>query len=154
MHGKKKIGYVPQSIYLIDDSIKRNVALGLPDEEIDDDRVWNSLKAAQLKDFVNLHPDGLEAKVGERGVMLSGGQKQRIGIARALYTDPALLVLDESTSSLDSKTAQEVMLAINGLHGKKTILIISHQTELMSGCDVVYKINKGIIESSFKQSPK
>lgn len=147
---QRKIGYVPQSIYLIDDSIRRNVALGLSDGEIDDDQVWNCLKAAQLCEFVSLQPEGLETKVGERGVKLSGGQRQRIGIARALYGDPDLLVLDESTSSLDFLTAQEVMTAINGLHGTKTILIVSHQSELMDGCDMVYKVSSGRIESSFE----
>jgi ATP-binding cassette, subfamily B, bacterial PglK len=147
---QRKIGYVPQSIYLTDDSIKRNVAFGLPDNQIDDNRVWECLNAAQLSRLVKMQPEGLETKVGERGVKLSGGQRQRIGIARALYGDPDLLVLDESTSSLDSLTAQEVMGAINKLHGKKTILMISHQIELMDNCDVVYKIANGRLESESK----
>jgi ABC-type multidrug transport system fused ATPase/permease subunit len=144
---QRKIGYVPQSIYLTDDSILNNVAFGLSDIEIDLEKIWNCLDAAQLSQFVKSLPDGLRTNVGERGVRLSGGQRQRIGIARALYNNPELLVFDESTNSLDSATAEEVMSAVNGLHGEKTILIISHQMELMTVCDEIYRVTKGRIES-------
>jgi len=143
---QRKIGYVPQSIYLTDDSIVSNVAFGLPDSEIDEKKVWSSLDVAQMSQFVKTLSDGLQTNVGERGVKLSGGQRQRIGIARALYNNPELLVFDESTNSLDSITANEVMSAVNELHGKKTILIISHQSELMAVCDEVYRVAKGRIE--------
>ena len=142
------IGYVPQTIYLIDDTVSRNVAFGLPDDMIDHDAVARSIKAAQLDDFVSSLSDGLNTIVGERGVRLSGGQRQRIGIARALYNDPDILVLDEATSSLDTETEQGVMDAVKELLGAKTIVIIAHRTTTVSYCTKVYKMDNAQIVGS------
>ena len=138
-----QIGYVPQSIYLTDDTLLRNVAFGLPNEQIDGAAVQRAVQAAQLEGFVNSLPEGLETLVGERGVRLSGGQRQRIGIARALYHDPAVLVLDEATSSLDTDTEQGVMQAVTALHGRKTILIVAHRLSTVENCDRVYRMEHG-----------
>ena len=121
----KKLGYIPQSIYLSDDSIRNNIAFGIKNEEIDDSAIWSALDKAQLKQFVENLPNGLETYVGDRGVRLSGGQRQRIGIARALYHDPEILVLDEATSALDNDTENAVMEAIESLQGTKTMIIIT-----------------------------
>ena len=142
------IGYVPQSIYLVDDTLARNVAFGLPDDLVDHDAVARSIKAAQLDEFVATLPDGINTIVGERGVRLSGGQRQRIGIARALYNDPEILVLDEATSSLDTETEQGVMDAVKELLGTKTIVIIAHRTTTVSYCTKVYKMDKAQIVGS------
>ena len=142
------IGYVPQTIYLVDDTVSRNIAFGLPDDMIDHDAVARSIKAAQLDEFVSSLSDGLKTIVGERGVRLSGGQRQRIGIARALYNDPDILVLDEATSSLDTETEQGVMDAVKELLGAKTIVIIAHRTTTVSYCTKVYKmVNAQIVDS-------
>jgi ATP-binding cassette, subfamily B, bacterial PglK len=138
-----QIGYVPQSIYLTDDTLRRNVAFGLADDQIDDDAVRRALDAAQLSDFVASLPKGAETFVGERGIRLSGGQRQRIGIARALYHDPAVLVLDEATSSLDLATEQSVMQAVNELQGTKTILIVAHRLSTVENCDRLYRLEAG-----------
>lgn len=137
-----QIGYVPQTIYLTDDSLCRNVAFGLGDDHIDKDAVWRAIRAAQLEGFVKDLPQGLETVVGERGVKLSGGQRQRIGIARALYHDPGVLVLDEATSSLDTDTEREVMQAVRTLQGK-TILIVAHRFSTVEHCDRIYRLEKG-----------
>jgi ABC-type multidrug transport system fused ATPase/permease subunit len=142
---QNKIGYVPQTIYLTDDTLRRNVAFGLPDELINNENVNRAIKAAQLEEFVAGQPDGLDTKVGERGIRLSGGQRQRIGIARALYHDPSVLVLDEATSALDTDTEKGVMSAVNALHGKKTILIVAHRLSTVENCDRLYKLEKGRI---------
>jgi ABC-type multidrug transport system fused ATPase/permease subunit len=142
------IGYVPQTIYLVDDTLARNVAFGLPDDLVDHDAVARSIKAAQLDEFVATLPDGISTIVGERGVRLSGGQRQRIGIARALYNDPEILVLDEATSSLDTETEQGVMDAVKELLGTKTIVIIAHRTTTVSYCTKVYKMDKAQIVGS------
>lgn len=138
-----QIGYVPQSIFLTDDSLRRNVAFGLPDEQIDDAAVQHAIQAAQLQDFVADLPDGLNTIVGERGVRLSGGQRQRIGIARALYHDPAVLVLDEATSALDTVTERGVMQAVTALQGSKTILIVAHRQSTVEHCDRLYRLHEG-----------
>jgi ABC-type multidrug transport system fused ATPase/permease subunit len=137
------IGYVPQSIYLTDDSLRRNIAFGVPDNEIDEKSVVRAVRAAQLDHFVESTPDGLDTVVGERGVRLSGGQRQRIGIARALYHDPPVLVLDEATSSLDVETEAGVMEAVGALHGVKTILIVAHRLATIRHCDAVYRLERG-----------
>lgn len=142
---QNKIGYVSQSIYLTDDTLKRNIAFGLNNENIDDKAITRAIRAAQLEEFVSELPDGLDTQVGERGVRLSGGQRQRIGIARALYHDPEVLVLDEATSSLDISTEVDVMKAVNALHGTKTIIIIAHRLSTVQSCDRIYKLDKGII---------
>jgi ATP-binding cassette, subfamily B, bacterial PglK len=141
-----QIGYVPQSIYLTDDSLRRNVAFGLADQDIDDEAVKVALKAAQLETFIESLPDGINTIVGERGVRLSGGQRQRIGIARALYHDPSLLVLDEATSALDNETEIEVMNAVLSMQGEKTILIVAHRLSTVARCDRIIELNKGQIE--------
>lgn len=138
-----QIGYVPQSIYLTDDTLRRNVAFGLSDDAIDDDAVRRAIRAAQLEEFVGGLPEGLQTIVGERGVRLSGGQRQRIGIARALYHDPGVLVLDEATSALDSATERDVMQAVNALHGSKTILIVAHRLSTVEHCDRLYQLDQG-----------
>ena len=140
-----QIGYVPQTIFLNDDSLKRNVAFGLPDELIDNESVYRAIKSAQLDEFCSSLPQGVDTLVGERGVRLSGGQRQRIGIARALYHNPAVLVLDEATSALDMETEKEVMDAINLLSGEKTLLIIAHRLSTISNCDCVYIMENGCI---------
>ena len=145
---QKNIGYVPQSIFLTDDSLRRNIAFGLNDNEIDDKQVWNVLKLAQLDEFVKEQPEGLNTFVGEQGVKLSGGQKQRIGIARALYHNPEILLLDEATSALDNQTEASFMSMINNLHGDKTIIIIAHRLSTIEKCDRVYKFDKGEIVKS------
>lgn len=138
-----QIGYVPQSIYLTDDTLRRNVAFGLPDEQIDDVAVQRAIRAAQLEEFVTSLPDGSETIVGERGIRLSGGQRQRIGIARALYHDPAVLVLDEATSALDTATERGVMQAVRALHGTKTIVIVAHRLSTVEHCDRLYQLQEG-----------
>lgn len=142
---QNQIGYVPQSIYLTDDTLRRNIAFSLPNQQIDDVAVWRSLRAAQLEEFVSALPEGLDTMVGERGVRLSGGQRQRIGIARALYHDPAVLVLDEATSSLDTATELGVMQAVMALHGGKTIVIVAHRISTVEHCDRLYRLEKGRI---------
>jgi ABC-type multidrug transport system fused ATPase/permease subunit len=140
---QSQIGYVPQSIYLTDDSLKSNVAFGLPKDRIDDASVLRAIAAAQLTDFINLLPDGIETIVGERGIRLSGGQRQRIGIARALYHNPEVLVLDEATSALDSETEHDVMQAIYALHKTKTIIIIAHRLSTVEKCDKLFQLDMG-----------
>jgi ABC-type multidrug transport system fused ATPase/permease subunit len=140
-----QIGYVPQSIYLTDDTLRRNVAFGLQDEQIDDAAIKRAIQSAQLEDFVSSLPDGLMTLVGERGIRLSGGQRQRIGIARALYHDPAVLLLDEATSSLDTATELGVMQAVKALQGSKTILIVAHRLSTVEHCDRLYRMENGVM---------
>ena len=139
----KNIGYIPQSIFMIDSTIRKNVAFGYADEDIDDEKVWRALKEAQLDEFVRGLPDGLDTSIGERGIRISGGQRQRIGIARALFEDPEVLVLDEATSALDNETEAAIMDSINRLHGKKTLIIIAHRLQTIEKCDMVYRVEKG-----------
>ena len=145
------IGYIPQSIFMLDDDIKSNVAFGVKKEEQDEERVWEALREAQLEDFVRGLKDGIYTQIGERGMRLSGGQKQRIGIARALYSNPAVLVFDEATSALDSETEAAVMSSINGLHGKKTMIIIAHRLQTIKECDIVYRVGDGKIKEENKK---
>ena len=139
----KNIGYIPQTIFMIDSSIRRNVAFGCADEDIDDNKVWQALREAQLDEFVKGLPEGLDTGIGERGIRLSGGQRQRIGIARALFEDPEVLVLDEATSALDNETEAAIMDSINRLHGRKTLVIIAHRLQTIEKCDMVYRIADG-----------
>ncbi len=143
---QKRIGYVSQNIFLLDSSIKSNIALGLKDTEIDSGKLENALKLAQLEAFVNNLPMGVDTRVGEMGVQLSGGQRQRIGIARALYNNPPIIVLDEATSALDTKTESGVMDSIKQLKGIKTIIIIAHRVSTLSICDQIYSLDKGLIK--------
>ena len=142
---RAKVGYVPQAIFLTDDTLKRNVAFGVPDEEIDGNSIASAIRSAQLEEFINSLPDGLNTMVGERGVRLSGGQRQRIGIARALYNNPEVLVLDEATSSLDTETEHGVMQAVQALQGDKTVIIVAHRLSTVEYCDRLYRLDAGRI---------
>ena len=144
---QSQIGYVPQSIFLSDDSLLRNVAFGLPTSEINMSAVRRSIASAQLDEFVASLPAGLSTIAGERGVRISGGQRQRIAIARALYHDPALIVFDEATSSLDDDTEQGVLQAVRQLRGLKTILIVSHRMSAVAYCDRIYRLHAGRVEA-------
>ncbi|MBR3635345.1 MAG: ABC transporter ATP-binding protein, partial [Lachnospiraceae bacterium] len=141
----KNIGYIPQTIFMIDDTIRKNVAFGYREDEIDEERVWAVLKEAQLDEFVKSLPQGLDTSIGERGIRISGGQRQRIGIARALFEDPEVLVLDEATSALDGDTEAAIMDSINRLHGRKTLIIIAHRLQTIEKCDMVYRVENGKI---------
>lgn len=141
-----EIGYIPQSIFMLDGSIRENVAFGFSEDKIDDEMVWAALKEAALDEFVRTLPEGLYTQIGERGVRLSGGQRQRVGIARALYSNPSILVFDEATSALDSDTEAAIMDSINHLHGTKTMVIIAHRLTTIEGCDIVYRVENGQIK--------
>lgn len=148
----KIIGYVPQTVYLIDDTIRNNVAFGIETEEVDDVKIWNALEKAQLKEFIEALPEGLDTIIGERGVKFSGGQRQRIAIARALYHDPAIMVFDEATAALDGETENAVMDAINRLRGEKTLIIIAHRLNTISHCNRFYEVGEQkITEKSRKE---
>jgi ABC-type multidrug transport system fused ATPase/permease subunit len=140
---RRQVGYVPQTIYLTDDSLRRNIAFGIADRDIDEKAVLRAVTFAQLDTFVRSLPEGLDTFVGERGVRLSGGQRQRIGIARALYHNPPILVLDEATSALDIATEAEVMKSVAALQGKKTIVIIAHRLSTVEHCDRMYRLEQG-----------
>lgn len=136
----KIVGYVPQSLFLTDDTIRNNVAFGIEPEKIDDAQIWEVLHMAQISEFIEQLPEKLDTVVGERGIRFSGGQCQRIAIARALYAQPELIVLDEATSALDSETEKDVMEAIDFLRGKKTLLIVAHRLSTIKNCDTVYEV--------------
>lgn len=143
---QKEIGYIPQTIYLSDDTIRNNVAFGIKEQEIDEQAVFAALSQAQLYDFIDTLPEGLDTYVGDRGIRLSGGQRQRIGIARALYHNPEVLVLDEATSALDSDTEAAVMEAIDCLKGQKTIIIIAHRLTTIKNADTIFEVKDGKVE--------
>lgn len=145
------IGYIPQTIYLSDDTIRNNVAFGIEEDRIDNEAVESALKKAQIWSFVEGLPEGLDTFVGDRGVRLSGGQRQRIGIARALYHDPEILILDEATSALDNDTESAVMEAIENLHGEKTMIIIAHRLTTIRNADVIYEVENGEVKRKEKQ---
>ncbi len=145
---QRRIGYVPQEIYLTDDTLRRNVALGLADGDIDEAKVKEAVRMAKLEDVVTGLPDGLDTVVGERGVRLSGGQRQRIGIARALYHDPDVLVFDEATSSLDSETENDIAKTIEELDGDKTLIIIAHRLSTVRKCDRLFFLKDGRVKDS------
>jgi ABC-type bacteriocin/lantibiotic exporter with double-glycine peptidase domain len=140
-----KIGYVPQTIFLTDDTLINNIAFGIEVNEIDNEKVLKCIQMAQLEEFIDSLPLGLHTFVGERGVRLSGGQRQRIGIARALYTNPEVLFLDEATSALDVNTEEHIMNMILQLKGEKTIIIVAHRHSTVKICDKIFKINHGKI---------
>lgn len=137
------VGYVPQSIYMTDSTIRKNVAFGIDDGEIDDQKVWKALEMAQMKQFVEELPDNINTNVGERGVQLSGGQRQRIAIARALYMNPDIIILDEATAALDTETESAVMESIDMLKGIKTLIIVAHRLSTIAKCDEIYEISNG-----------
>lgn len=144
-----QIGYIPQAIYMIDDTIRNNIAFGIDYDQIDEKRLWEVMDEAQLSDFVRSLPEGLDTRIGDRGVRLSGGQRQRIGIARALYHNPEILVFDEATSALDNETESAVMEAVNSFHGKKTMIIIAHRLNTIEKCDLIYEVrNEKIVPTS------
>lgn len=137
------LAYIPQSIFLMDDTIRENVAFGMSTKDIDDERVWQALSDAQLKELVENMPEGLDTVIGEAGIRLSGGQRQRLGIARALYNNPQILFFDEATSALDNETEAAIMDSINSLKGKKTLIIIAHRLTTIENCDTVYRVGNG-----------
>ena len=139
----KMIGYVPQSVYLLDDTIRNNIAFGIEEDKIDEGKIWDVLEQAQMKSYVEKLPEGLDTMLGERGIRFSGGQRQRIAIARALYFDPDILILDEATSALDNKTEEAVMEAVDMLQGWKTLIIIAHRLSTIKKCNHVYEILDG-----------
>lgn len=146
IHGwMSNIGYIPQSIYLLDDRIFRNIAFGIPDDEIDEHKLNSALDAAQLKELVEKIPMGLKTRIGERGVRLSGGQQQRIGIARALYNNPQVLIMDEATSALDNITEKVVIESIDRLRGDRTIIMIAHRLTTVKNCDMIYMMQDGSV---------
>jgi ABC-type multidrug transport system fused ATPase/permease subunit len=145
---QSRIAYVPQSIFLLDTTIAQNVALGIPSGAIDQERLLAAAKLAQLDEFAATLPDGYDHRVGERGMRLSGGQRQRIGIARALYTDASVLILDEATNALDGLTEQEVMATIARLRGRYTVIVISHRLSTVRACDVIYELDRGQVAGS------
>ncbi|RKD23176.1 ABC transporter [Ammoniphilus oxalaticus] len=144
---QQKIGYIPQSIFLSDDTIRGNVAFGIEQDQVSDEEVWRALDQAKLKEFVQSLPNQLDTAVGERGVRLSGGQRQRVGIARALYHNPEILFMDEATSALDNQTEAEIMKAIDGLKGEKTLIIIAHRLSTIKNCDIIFTMSQGKLVS-------
>lgn len=144
-------GYIPQTIYLMDDTIRNNIAFGINEAEIDDDKIWNAIREAQMEEFVINLENGIDTVIGEGGVRISGGQRQRIGIARALYNRPSVLVLDEATSALDGETEHAVMEAIDSLHGKLTMIIIAHRLSTILNCDCVFEVEDKTIHKVEKR---
>ena len=147
----QSIGYIPQTIYLMDDTIRANIAFGVQEEDIDEAMLAQAIREAQLDTFVASLPEGADTVIGDRGVKLSGGQRQRIGIARALYRDPQVLILDEATSALDNETEREVMEAIDGLHGQRTMVVIAHRLTTIKNCDEIYEVADGSIQRKTHQ---
>lgn len=145
---QRNIGLVPQSVYLMDDTVRRNVAFGLSDNEIDDERVWQALQAAHVDSFARSLPGGLDAMIGEHGDRLSGGERQRLGIARALYRDPEVLIVDEGTAHLDTETEASIGRTLAELRGGKTIIMIAHRLALLKYCDRVFLLEQGRLRSS------
>ena len=142
---QRNIGYIPQFIYLLDDSIRRNICFGIADEEVDEEQLETAIETAQLKGFISTLDEGIDTMVGERGIRLSGGQRQRIGIARALYNNPQVLVMDEATSALDNITEKVLIKAIEKLRGDKTIIMIAHRLTTVKKCDTIYMMKDGEI---------
>lgn len=143
------VGYVPQTLFLLDDTIRNNIAFGVPQEEIEEDKIWMALREAQLEEMVQQLPEGLNTNLGEQGIKISGGQRQRIAIARALYFDPDILVLDEATSALDTEVESAVMESVDALHGRKTLIIVAHRLSTIQKCDRIYEVaDKGLVIKS------
>ena len=150
---QKQIGYIPQDIYLLNDTIKKNITFGLKDDEIDEKLLSQTLKIAQLKNFVDTLPETINTFVGHRGLKLSGGERQRIGIARAMYNSPKIIVFDEATSSLDIENENKILNEIYENRDDKTLLIISHRNNTVKYCDLIYVLEDGklIDQGSFKE---
>jgi len=145
---QRNIGYIPQFIYLSDETLRNNIAFGIPEKEIKDQNIWRALRLANLDEFVQRLPKKLNTIIGERGVRLSGGQRQRVGIARALYHDPQVLVMDEATSALDNTTEKQIISAIDQLRGERTIITVAHRLTTVMNCDVIYFMRNGKIEAN------
>jgi ATP-binding cassette subfamily C protein len=145
---RRRIGYIPQDIYILDDTLRRNIALGVEDDDIDDAKIDMAVKLAQLERVVAQQPNGLDTVVGERGARLSGGQRQRIGIARALYENPEVLVMDEATSALDGETEKDISEALTTLAGDKTIVIIAHRLSTVRHCDLLILMDQGRVRAT------
>jgi ABC-type multidrug transport system fused ATPase/permease subunit len=145
---QSRIAYVPQDIFLLDTTIAQNVALGVPVRAIDRERLLAAARLAQLDELIATLPAGYEHVVGERGVRLSGGQRQRIGIARALYTDASVLILDEATQALDGLSEQELMATIGRLRRRYTIIVIAHRLSTVRSCDLVFQLDGGKLAAS------
>ncbi len=146
----RQIGYIPQVIYLSDDTIRNNIAFGIREEEMDEKALAMAAEKAQIAEFIDSLPEGMDTYVGDRGIRLSGGQRQRIGIARALYHNPEVLVLDEATSALDTETETAVMEAVERLRGEKTMLIIAHRLSTIRNADIIYEVNEGKVRKKEK----
>jgi ABC-type multidrug transport system fused ATPase/permease subunit len=144
---QRLIGYVPQTIYLTDDTLRRNIALGVPDDQIDEQAVLEAVLLAQLDEFVARLDEGLDSRVGERGVRMSGGQRQRVGIARALYHRPEILVFDEATAALDGETEDAVTRAVESLAGAKTVIVIAHRLSTLRNCEPLVFLKDGRIQA-------
>ena len=145
---QRQLSYIPQEVYLLDGTIRQNVAFAVASDEIVDERVWRALRRAQIDDLVRELPQGLDSPVGERGVRISGGERQRLGIARALYRNPAVLVVDEATASIDSETEAAVMRALEALRGDKTLIVITHRLATVRNCDEIFVMGNGGIQAS------
>ena len=145
---RSQVAYLPQQVFLIDDTFRRNIALGLDENEIDDVRVVMAAEQAQLADLIKGLPDGIETVLGERGIRLSGGQRQRVALARAFYHQRDVLVLDESTSALDNETEREVVREISQLKGSNTMIVIAHRLTTLQHCDRIYRLDAGCIVDS------
>jgi ATP-binding cassette, subfamily B, bacterial PglK len=143
-----RIAYVPQNIYLLDRTIAQNIALGVPAEQIDQERMLEAARLAQLDEFVRTLPDEYAHAIGERGVKLSGGQRQRIGIARALYANASVLILDEATSALDGLTEHELLSTIVRLRGRHTVILIAHRMSSVRACDLIFELDQGRLIAS------
>lgn len=139
------VGYVPQAPLLLDDTIRRNVAFGIDEQDIDDERIWNSIQTSCIYDFVAGLPEKLDTVIGERGAKISGGQRQRLAIARAIYRNPEMIILDEATSALDVETEKKVLDALSNLSGQKTILFVTHRAHTLKRCDFSFQIGAGRI---------
>ena len=148
MEWQKNLGYIPQTIYLLDDTIRNNIIYGAGETDEDDIKLWKAIEEAQLKEFVEGLSEGVDTQVGEGGIRLSGGQRQRIGIARALYNRPDVLVLDEATSALDNDTENAVMEAIEKLSGSMTLIIIAHRLTTVKKCEAVYEVKDGAVKET------
>lgn len=142
---QKNVGYIPQSIYLADETLRSNIAFGIPVDDIDDYKVMKAVRLAQLENLLDQLPEGLETIIGENGTRLSGGQRQRVGIARALYHDPEVLVMDEATSALDNITERQITKAIESLKGERTLIMIAHRLTTVKNCDTLYFMEGGRI---------